>query len=68
MITRAVITQSQSMRSILFLGLCALSACGGRSTPEAAAPSVELVTADALAKRVADRNGRPLLLNFWAIW
>ncbi|MBK8180302.1 MAG: hypothetical protein IPK67_15710 [Planctomycetes bacterium] len=55
---------------VLTLGLCALSACGGRSVPAPAdaAARVELVTAADLEKRVADRNGRPLLLNFWAIW
>jgi hypothetical protein len=80
-ISRAEIAIDLAMRTLFPLSLCALAACGGSvdSTPtppmtsaaSAAArpaPVVELVDLAGLEARVGKRDGRPLLLNFWAMW
>ena len=45
--------------------LCTLVACS--SCAEVPAP-VEIVDLAGLEARIAGHNGRPLLLNFWAMW
>jgi hypothetical protein len=73
-ISRAEIANDLAMRTLLSLGLCALAACGGPddSRPAAATanptPRVELVDLAGLEARTVKRDGRPLLLNFWAMW
>jgi len=51
------------MRSLPWLVLCALPACGTRP-----APAAEIVGLQGLQARIAEHKGRPLLVNFWAIW
>ena len=52
------------MRVIHALALCVLAACSGQS----ALPPAEIVDLAGLEARVAQNKGRPLLLNFWAMW
>lgn len=63
--------------SLPFLLCCALFACGGEPSgagasskePAAgAAVSVEIVDMAGLERALAARRGRPLILNFWAMW
>ncbi|MBM3990947.1 MAG: hypothetical protein FJ298_08060 [Planctomycetes bacterium] len=53
------------------LALCALLACGEPADGGAAretALSVETVDMAGLEAALAARRGRPLVLNFWALW
>lgn len=53
------------------LALCAALACGepaGGAAPGAATVSVETVDMAGLEAALAARRGRPLVLNFWALW
>ena len=52
-------------RAVFGTLLCALAACS--SDAEVPAP-VEIVDLVGLEARIAGHNGRPLLLNFWAMW
>ncbi len=65
------------MKNLLpILALCAaLSACGesagdarGEDAASAASVSVEPVDLAGLERALAARRGRPLVLNFWAMW
>jgi hypothetical protein len=65
------------MKNLLpILALCAaLSACGdsagdvgGDDAASTATISVELVDMAGLERALAARRGRPLVLNFWAMW
>lgn len=62
-------------RFVPIFALCALYACGGQpaqdgapSQAELAAVSVETVDLAGLERALAARRGRPLILNFWAMW
>ncbi len=55
------------MRLFLAFCVCAFAACGKKTAPTVAAP-VEIVGLAGLEARIANSHGRPLLLNFWAMW
>lgn len=52
-------------RAVLGTLLCTLVACSSRA--EVPTP-IEIVDLAGLEARIAGHNGRPLLLNFWAMW
>jgi len=53
-------------RILLPLALCALPACREKP-PAAAKEAVTIVGLAELEQRIAS-HGRPLLVNFWAVW
>ncbi|HTF89361.1 MAG TPA: hypothetical protein VK843_13195 [Planctomycetota bacterium] len=55
------------MRLALLVILCALSACNREATPPPL-PPVEIVGLAGLETRIANAHGKPLILNFWAMW
>jgi hypothetical protein len=47
----------------------ALSSCGGSSSGSASSSvQVEILDLAGLERAVTARSGRPLILNFWALW
>lgn len=63
MISRAEIRNGGATRVLLAALACGFAAC---ETKEPAA--VEVVDLAGLKARIAQHAGRPLLLNFWAMW
>jgi cytochrome oxidase Cu insertion factor (SCO1/SenC/PrrC family) len=53
----------------LILASCLLASCtpGSLPTSGAAAPQFELFDVNGQTVRLSDFNGRPVVLNFWAI-
>lgn len=52
----------------LALGAAALNACSAGSDAPAAMPDVRAGDLAALQQEIAARRGKPLLVNFWAMW
>lgn len=57
-----------TLRLLPVLVLAAVAACGGKESPPPRVEIAEIVGLEGLEARIASHHGRPLIVNFWAIW